>query len=302
MKLFYAKGTGFGRFNFGDELNLYLWDQLLPSGFFDDDPSTLFVGIGTLLNRNWLPSAEKTLIVGSGAGIGVAPEPDQSWSVLAVRGPLTAKAIGVDEKRAITDPAILCSHIWPNGLEVDENNAALLADGRPRRVLPRKEPLGKKYTVAYIPHFAEACLNGEVWREICERLDVHYIDPTRTVPEVLNDILSSEHLLAEAMHGAIIADTYRIPWTAVRTHTDITALKWQDWAMSLNLDYKPLRLHRPMYIVNRDNLTRRLGLAATYAQFRIAVRRAKPVLSKPAILNERSKKLLEIIERFARDR
>ncbi|RVI74215.1 polysaccharide pyruvyl transferase family protein, partial [Sinorhizobium meliloti] len=35
--------------NFGDDLNLWLWDFLLP-GFREVHPETLLVGVGTVLN------------------------------------------------------------------------------------------------------------------------------------------------------------------------------------------------------------------------------------------------------------
>ena len=46
MKLFYWKEDQ----NFGDAMNVWLWPRLLPSNL-DADDSTLFVGIGTLLNH-----------------------------------------------------------------------------------------------------------------------------------------------------------------------------------------------------------------------------------------------------------
>jgi succinoglycan biosynthesis protein ExoV len=49
MELFYYQRADKLR-NFGDSLNPWLWERLLPN-FFDGDPSTTFVGFGTLLNN-----------------------------------------------------------------------------------------------------------------------------------------------------------------------------------------------------------------------------------------------------------
>jgi succinoglycan biosynthesis protein ExoV len=40
--------------NFGDDLNLWLWDYLLP-GFRDVHADTMLVGVGTVLNPVLLP-------------------------------------------------------------------------------------------------------------------------------------------------------------------------------------------------------------------------------------------------------
>jgi len=63
MKLMYC-ATSKG--NFGDDLNLWLWNELFPEGFFDDDESTQFYGIGTILHRKIDPAANK-VVFGSGA-------------------------------------------------------------------------------------------------------------------------------------------------------------------------------------------------------------------------------------------
>ena len=53
--------------NFGDDLNLWLWDALLP-GLREVREETLLVGVGTVLNPTLLPSAVHKLVIGSGYG------------------------------------------------------------------------------------------------------------------------------------------------------------------------------------------------------------------------------------------
>ena len=48
-------------------------------------------------------------------------------------------------------------------------------------------------------------------------------------------------IVAEAMHGAIVADALRVPWVPVQLSDRILNLKWWDWCRSLNMEYKPLR-------------------------------------------------------------
>lgn len=218
MKLFYYQEN-----NFGDQLNTWLWDQLIP-GVLDDDDSTAFVGIGTLLNDRLslrTKNARLRVIFGTGAGYGQGVlKLDNSYKIYCVRGPLSAKALEIDSKFAVTDGAILIRKIYQSDSK-------------------------KLYKFSYIPHHKTA---GEGWRLVCESLGFGYIDPQWPIEKVLSCISQSEVILAEAMHGAIIADAFRIPWIPVISHPTILPFKWQDWCQSIDIDYKPSyidRLHHP---------------------------------------------------------
>ena len=94
--------------NFGDELNLHVWPALLPKGFLDEDESELFVGIGSIIGTQMDPKARK-FVMGSGyAGyMGLPDINDGTWDIRFVRGPNTAKTLGIDPKLSICDSAIL---------------------------------------------------------------------------------------------------------------------------------------------------------------------------------------------------
>jgi len=81
MKLFYCKVT---TGNFGDDLNPWLWPKLLP-GIIDEDGSTLFVGIGSIINQ-FIPDAPLKIVFGSGVGYGTPPVIDErKWKVYCLR-------------------------------------------------------------------------------------------------------------------------------------------------------------------------------------------------------------------------
>lgn len=214
MKLYYCKYPE-GRQNFGDALNPWLWEQLLP-GILDDNPDCTFVGIGTLINDalpRRTPKAELRVIFSTGAGYEKAmPVIDESYHIYCVRGPISAQTLGLSSDLAVTDGALLL------------------------RKLVDQSAIPKKYKFSYMPHYNFA---GDGWQRVCEQLGFGYISPAWEIEEVLTRIRQTEVLICEAMHGAIVADTLRTPWIAVTSHPSILPLKWQDWCASMKLEYQP---------------------------------------------------------------
>lgn len=201
--------------NFGDDLNPWLWSKLIP-GIINEDDSEIFVGIGTLLNNN-IPKNPKKVIFGSGVGYGSAlPDVDEKWKFYCVRGPITAARLGLSREYAITDPAALVSTVF----RANES---------------------KRAGIAFIPHHVSAW--NLDWERVCREIGIRYIDPRKDVDTVLEEISRSSAVIAEAMHGAILADSFRIPWMPVVLYDQILRPKWQDWSQSLDLKYSPVQLN-----------------------------------------------------------
>lgn len=214
MKLyFYDKDT-----NFGDALNGWLWERLLP-GLFDDDARERFSGIGTILSGT-MPLAERWVVFTSGVGYPPLPRGfgDERWSVISVRGPLSARVLGLPASAAVTDGAILL---------------AALAEYEP---LPDTERAG----IVFVPHRG-AALTGE-WRAVAERAGVQYLDPLSESREVIAQLRAARLVLADAMHAAIVADAMRVPWIPLATSDHINTFKWLDWTLSMGVRYEPVRL------------------------------------------------------------
>jgi succinoglycan biosynthesis protein ExoV len=210
MHLFYYKDPGG---NFGDDLNLWIWDALLPGWQGWDEDLTLF-GVGTLLNKeNLEPFRDRRiLVVGSGVGYGSAPPPlplPEHWDIRAVRGPLSARALGLPEDRGIIDPAILLPDL--------PEFQTITPSGRP----------------IFVPHVASDARHD--WQSACRRAGLDFVSPRGEARAVVRRIAGAPLVLAESMHAAIVADAFRVPWIPVRISAAFNAGKWQDWAQSLGV-------------------------------------------------------------------
>ncbi len=278
MRLFYWDRKP----NFGDHLNVDLWNHLLPTTF-DGDPSSVFIGIGTVLSSSrgfGFEAAKHKIVMGAGAGIGTVPQLDASWRVYCVRGPLTAQLLQLEPSAAVTDPGVLAPLLLPEG-----------------------EPVPKKHAVAFIPHWSH---NFSSWRWVCNDIGVHHIDPQRNAPEVVREIAETELLMTEAMHGAIVADGLGVPWipTVIGRDKEITEFKWRDWCASVGLEYAPV--HLPFlweYPPNPDAFLRTHTRVTRFVARR-ALRRARgqrPVLSDRSRLDGLKAELSERLDHFRQD-
>jgi succinoglycan biosynthesis protein ExoV len=202
--------------NFGDALNPYIFNCYLP-GFFDGEPGRVLMGIGSILGFEQFEEAPKKIVFSSGYAPGYAAPPiiDHTYDVFCVRGPLTARKLDLNPNLAVTDGAGLLRFM-------------------------DHEPVEKTHSYTYIPHKSTEKLYD--WPRVCRETGINYVSPESGVEYVLGEIRRSKVVLAEAMHAAIVADTFRIPWVPVVTNARINEFKWRDWTSSLDIDYEPQRI------------------------------------------------------------
>lgn len=212
MKLEYHKGA-----NFGDALNPIIFNYFLPN-YFDEDNSVIVLGIGSILGLIKPNSFQRAIVFSSGfangakSTYGSLPKINNRYDIICVRGPLTAKLLKLDKKKSATDGAILLA------------------------AMPWKD-ITKKWNYSFIPHVGS--LDFFDWEDLCKRSDINFIDPRKAPFNVINEIRASKNIIAEAMHGAIAADTFRIPWIPVKAYSTINEFKWKDWLYSLEMEYQP---------------------------------------------------------------
>ncbi len=296
MVLKYYEGA-----NFGDAVNPLIFEKLLP-GFFDNDERTLFFGIGSILGFiRGEKNTEKIIVFSSGYAYDHVPVVDGSWDIRCVRGPLTASAMKVDHSLAVIDGAVLIR-------SVPEFNV----------------PVDKKFRFSYIPHHKSEEMFDR-WEEVLEDTGINYISPRQHPALVIEQIRQSETVLAEAMHGAIFADSLRVPWIPVRMFEHINEFKWRDWLLSVGMEYEPARIFRIYnmawinWIMNdkfrfrEGSVVNRISSAAYRGWQRAVLEdrfkreierialRTEPQLSNEGVLSSKEARLLEILDGLKRD-
>ncbi|MDC0609960.1 polysaccharide pyruvyl transferase family protein [Vibrio sp.] len=194
--------------NIGDELNHWYWNELIGNVVKSYSDEALLVGIGTVLNDN-LPRDREIHVMGSGVGYGSSESIYQdNWTIHFVRGHLSAKRLGLEKKSVISDPGILINRLRPMTTE-------------------------KRYKTSFMPHIG---IDSPRYRRfITEVMRWNYISPSEDENDVLLNIAASEKLITSAMHGAILADSYRTPWLPINTSPEILPFKWMDWFSSMNI-------------------------------------------------------------------
>ena len=240
--------TDNGKTNFGDDLNRWLWPRLL-GRFPEEDDGVYFAGIGTVISKGMLPPNKRYIVLGSGVGYDILPDDfgSSAWKVLAVRGPLTARVLGLPADKAVTDTAALI------------------------RLLPECEPLpeAERSGVVFMPHYTT--LDSGNWERVCDLAGITFLDPFENSEKMVQRIRRAKLVIADAMHAAIVADALRVPWIPVALSPQNNTFKWLDWTQSLDLPYEPVYLGASSALEALGNLSCRFRGVSYYCANRDVV-------------------------------
>lgn len=212
MRLFYYKSK---HGNVGDDLNKVLWPKVFGPSFFDDQSDRLFLGIGSIFdNRPEIVKPGRPIVFGSGLrSKRKAPADPGLFDIRFVRGPLSASILEKTGAPYISDPAII---------------SPLYLKAKPKE---------KLFRLGYVPYFMTP---EHLNKELAATIGAKIIPPTLPPQDFINEIASCDRILSEAMHGAILADAYRIPWAGCRLMSGLlegrtSLFKWMDWMRSLDI-------------------------------------------------------------------
>ena len=283
-----------GKFpNFGDELNTWMWSKILPN-FFDDDDKVLFIGIGSTIG-NYYEKAAKKIVFGAAFVPNYNGKPPDvhgtDWDIYFVRGYRTAQLLNISPDLALGDAAILLRTV----------------------VDPQRKSSER---VSFMPHW-ESLERGN-WEQVCRLAGINLIDPRRPIDEIISELLRSRLVIAEAMHGAIVADALRIPWVPLLPIDDIHREKWFDWAEAVGISLKPQRLwpsslleakstlkHRPTLVNLIDSValsptSQLINKGAIYLAAHRLTQLAKisPCLSDDRVIDRVTERMLEKVQQL----
>lgn len=191
--------------NFGDDLNAWIWDRLIP-GWQGWDSDVVLLGVGTLINAQRVAqlAGKRVLVLGTGVGYGSPTSRSmlENWDIRALRGPNSARLLGMPEDIGLIDPAVM------------------IAD-----FSEFKDPTKSERPI-FIPHHQS--INICNWEKVCHRLGISYISPCGDAKSVIRSISSSPLVIAESMHAAIFAEAFRVPWVPVSIGRQFNSMKWTD--------------------------------------------------------------------------
>ncbi len=229
--------------NFGDEISAYIISNLTKCKIhyvpIAAQPSRMLIRgvrmfftkkitfksfkqvIRSYFHRNYIIGAGSILGYCSGSnaivwGSGIMRQSDhiKPSQFLAVRGKKTQQRmleLGLNPPRIIGDPALLVNLVYnPN--------------------------LKKKYRLGIIPHYSH-------WNYLSEYSNIPntiVINITKSIENIIDDILACEHIISTSLHGLIVSHTYNIPalWfniTEELLHGD--CVKFEDYFSSVNIDF-----------------------------------------------------------------
>lgn len=211
MKLKYYKALPT---NFGDDLNPFIFEKIFGEDFHKLCNDLSFYGIGSIIDER-IPLNEKSVLFGTGIRNPGANYKGNNWDIRFVRGPITANILN---SKYISDSAYCINFLFNE-----------------KKSVP-------KHKVSIIPYFRHMDLYN--WNLISKLFGINIISPSDKIENILNEIRLSEKVIAGAMHGAIIADAFRIPWVRLKLGLSgkespfVSELKWTDWIMSMELEDK----------------------------------------------------------------
>lgn len=266
--------------NFGDDLNAELWAKAIPS--LDSLSShEWLIGIGTILDDRVDKLSGNKLVLGSGyrPGENNKPKQDETLDIRFVRGPLTAKELDLPAQIAITDPAV----IVPEYMDFPASN--------------------DRAEVGFAPHVHS--LKFLDIESFCKESGIKFIDTRLPPDKFIPELKSVDRLITEAMHGAITADAFGIPWARVKflswqTESETVAdFKWSDWGESMNLQTNSIHRANPLVYRKRGrNLINKLLQPANSRRFKKmiqACQRNAFSVSEPEIREQKREEIREIL-------
>lgn len=211
MKIYYWRGKK----NFGDLLAPLLTNRFIHiSSEWSEPAQSELIMVGSILEQ--MPKDWSGVIAGCGKLHEKTILNFPNAKILAVRGPLTAKALGLGSNVLLADP----------GLLADE-----LVGFR-----------DKEYDLGIVSHWTDTSLEHDPrFKKYSPKIIRVGDDPVK----VIEEIAKCKKIISSSLHGIIIADAYGIPRrieipprAISHAHQEGGLFKWRDYSLSIGMELK----------------------------------------------------------------
>lgn len=208
------------------------------------NPGRCLIAIGSLLTDKKLLEVPHPLDVWGCGWKGTRPSIARTAGArfFAVRGPLTAAGMGLSPDIALGDPALLVRYTIAPRFTKHQHSVVIPHIDRVD-FLNSKERLARTgceklvSTYVWMPEFRRIT-EGATLHDAAIAIKLKLKSGINLNPlwPTLAQIAGASFVLTASLHGAIIAQSYGVPWAAYDDgHVDAPA-KWADWAAYLGID------------------------------------------------------------------
>jgi len=227
--------------NFGDALNPLLAPKLF-GDVFSQSCSDRLLFIGTTIGRK-APAGCREIIVGAGAGYQKGSYSLDRRKVFCVRGPATCDILGIDRDHAAIDPAILVNRFFP----------------------------AERSPAIFMPHHQSHAMAERVLRDACAGAGLQYVSPLDPAEKIVKKIGGADRVVTEALHGAVVAESFGVPWIPVVFGSKILIGKWDDFCASIGVEYQPAEINTNIAFDGSPRISDRIK----YAAYRVGLGKPK---------------------------
>jgi succinoglycan biosynthesis protein ExoV len=149
---------------------------------------------------------------------------------------------------------------------------------------------------AFVPHCS---MPENQAQTIASELGLFLILPSLAVEDFIAALRSCNLVVAEAMHGAILADAYRIPWigcsfASLLSEGKTNAFKWNDWMLSLSMRSDRIEV----LPVPASRLHPRLGRALNHVMTRAYIHTLRRTLKEGRWMMSKDQHLISAQDRL----
>lgn len=216
--------------NWGDDLNIFLWEYVTSMEMVSIPYSKLVIKkfdcyslIGSIIS---FYNLDNKIIYGSGLMSPYDSIKGIPKRIYSVRGPLTREYLvkaGIECPEKYGDPALLLPLFYVPHCKEKKNGSVILNMGTNPD-------------------------DSDCFHELCVKLNLNVISMVDydEWTDVIDEIVNSQFVISESLHGLIIAETYGVPnvWVEFKEHPDYWNFKFYDYFSSISKRQEIIHLQK----------------------------------------------------------